>query len=252
VHSIRVLAFALLRNQAVGKSKNAQEFSQGGNRLQALNPHGISSWNKWKLVHRPIGVKNPPACALQQVPRLKEQLDAINRLIGDPIRVTDLCIDFIEAHEVKVVGRRKKKHSPGPGDAMELSNTLQGVGQMFDGLAGNDNIEESVGKGKGMGIPLDEAGWCPRIHGLPSLFADRDSGEREINSARERTRAREFPDEPAAAASDLLRAKTFHIANRARNPLVPRSRGVVIGGIKLVVLAVPSIVIGSKAHICAL
>src|SRR5437879_13075 len=67
-------------------------------------------------------------------------------------------VNFIQAHEIGVVGRRQEKFSTRPRDAVHFADGGEDLREMLDGFAGNHEVEGSVGERQALRVPLYKRG----------------------------------------------------------------------------------------------
>ena len=118
------------------------------------------------------GAKNLPAGFPQKAASLKKNLDSIERLVLNPIRMAEFGINLIETHEIQIIGGRKEEQAARTRDAVELLDAFQRFRQVFDSFAGNNNVEKPIGKRQSMRVALRERCRCSGVLRLPAFFAD--------------------------------------------------------------------------------
>src|ERR1700674_3331355 len=112
-------------------------------------------------------------------------------------------VDFVEAHEIEMVGSGEEEFATGASDAVHLGKGGLDLGQVLDSFAGDEDIEGVVGKGQALGVALNE-----RNRGRVAVTAKLGAGGVERGSGKSAggdvgSGAGEEPDEAAAATRDF-------------------------------------------------
>src|SRR5713226_4484778 len=115
-------------------------------RFQSLPSHRVAAGEKRKLMYRAVGVKNLPAGLADPAVNLRKPLAAVERLVVLPFGMTEARIDFVQPHEIEIVGRREEEFASGPRDTVHLGNGRLHLRQVLDGFAGNHYVERLIGK----------------------------------------------------------------------------------------------------------
>src|SRR5467141_283556 len=99
-----------------------------------------------QLVNCSVGAKNGPTRTAHVRPNLREPLAAIKRLVIPAPGVAHSSIQFVEAHQVRVIRSCEKKFGAGARDSPHFAQCLPHIGNMLDGFAGNYQIKRLIGE----------------------------------------------------------------------------------------------------------
>lgn len=83
-------------------------------------------------------------------------LTAVERLVAVAPRMTESCIDFIQAHKVEVVRRGEKKLASGSCDAVHFRDGPLYQRQVFNRFARQNNVKRVIGERQVPSIALDD------------------------------------------------------------------------------------------------
>jgi hypothetical protein len=103
-----------------------------------------------------VGVEDGPSGAADPAVDLREPLAAVERLIVATMGVAEARVDFIEAHEIEIVGSGEEKTAAGASDAEHFAEGILNARKMLDGFAGDDDVKGIVGEGEVLCVPLNE------------------------------------------------------------------------------------------------
>src|SRR5260370_2450540 len=70
--------------------------------------------------------------------------------------MSEMCVNFVETHEIRIVGRGQIKCATRARNAMHFAKGSHHAGQVFNGLAANHDVEGVVRKGQTLRISLNE------------------------------------------------------------------------------------------------
>ncbi len=99
-----------------------------------------------------------PACSSDVTKNLREPLASIEWLVVLAVWMTELRVEFVQPHEIGVVGSRQEEFSAGPGDSVHLGESTLDIRQVFDRLARNQEIEGVIGEWQILCVGLNERG----------------------------------------------------------------------------------------------
>ena len=116
--------------------------------FQRVPAYGVAPGNDRKLVHGAVGAKDGPTGLANPSVDLRKPLAAIERLVVLAGGMTQAGIEFIEAHEIGIVGRGEEEFTARRGDTVKFAKGGLHLGQMLDGLARNHDVKSVVGKGR--------------------------------------------------------------------------------------------------------
>src|SRR5713226_10246208 len=102
---------------------------------------GVAAGDERKLMHRTVGAENGPASLADPLMNLRKPLAAVEGLLVLPPRMTEARVDFVQAHEIKVVGCGQEEFAAGLRDTVHLDNGRLHLGKMLDSLAGNHHVK---------------------------------------------------------------------------------------------------------------
>ena len=140
--------------------EGAEEFAEGARGFEGLPAEGVAAGNEGKLMDGAVGAEDGPASAADPAMDLREALAAVEGLIVPAMGMAEARVDFVEAHEIEIVGSGEEKTATGASDAKHFAEGVLNAGKMLDGFAGDDNIEGVAGEGEVLRIALDErSGW---------------------------------------------------------------------------------------------
>src|SRR5260370_25074966 len=87
-----------------------------------------ASWKEWKLMYRAVRPENCPTCSSNMTKNLREPLASIEWLVVLAVRMTELRVEFVQPHEIGVVGSRQQEFAAGPSDSVHLGERTLDIG----------------------------------------------------------------------------------------------------------------------------
>ena len=235
-------------SEEVSIREGAEEFADGAMGFEGMPADGIAAGDERKLMDGAIGAKNGPAGFANPAMDLRKPLATIEGLVVSTGGMTEASVDFVETHEIEIVGSREEKTAAGASDAEHFAEAGVHMGKMLDGLAGNDDVEGIAGKGKTLSIALNE-GSRKRLSICCKFGAGGvERGGRKIAASDLSASAREMADETAASTGNFQNAKAGDGAEVFEDQLVPRSGGVFVSGIGVKDALMPGVVVSAQAH----
>ncbi len=114
-----------------------------------------------------------------------------------------MCVNFVETHEIRIVGRGQIKCATRARNAMHFAKGSHHAGQVFNGLAGNHDVEGVVRKGQALRISLNERTKGRATIGRELGTGSVQRGRRKIATCYASASIHEFPNETTATTSNL-------------------------------------------------
>jgi hypothetical protein len=237
-----------LGSDEIGQGEGAKEFADGAAGLERTPAKRIAAGNDGKLMDGAVGMEDGPAGRTDPALDLDKPLAAVKGLIVATMRMTEMCVSLVEAHEIEIVGSGEKEAGLRTGDTIHFADSRADVGKMFDGFAGDDEVEGVVGERQTLSVGLYEPGFRSIRRAGKFAGSELKGRKRKIATGDGSAAASHAVGEAATAAGEFQNAQACDIAEVLANQLVPRSEAVVASGVSIVVTAMPSVIVGAKAH----
>lgn len=138
--------------------EGGEEFAKGARGFERLPAERVAAGDEGKLVDGAVGAEDGPAGAADPAMDLREALAAVERLIVAAMGMAEAGVDFVEAHEIKIVGSGEEKTSTRASDAEHFAESVLNPGKMLDGFAGDEDVERIVSEGEILRVTLNDAG----------------------------------------------------------------------------------------------
>src|SRR5712692_10406347 len=124
--------------------------------FEGLPAERVAARDERKLMHGAVGTKNGPADAADPAVNLRKPLAAVEGLVVPARGMAEARVDFVETHEIKVVGSGEEEPAAGAGDAVHLDDSSLHLRQVLDCLAGDHGVKGVIGKRQALRIALDK------------------------------------------------------------------------------------------------
>jgi len=237
-----------LRGDEISKGEGAEEFAHGATGFESLPANGVVARKNRELMDSAVGAKNGPTGVADAFENLREPLTAVERLIVLAMGVAEASVQLVEAHKIGVVGSGQKEFALGTGDAMHFGKGGGSIGQVLDGLAGDDHVKRVRSERKILRVALGEGGKWTRGRRGNLGVRDAQSSDGEVASDDAGAGELKFAYEAATAAGDFQNVKAGDGPEIFAHYGVPGAGGVFVLRIGVVEALMPDIVGGLEGH----
>ena len=180
----------------------------------------------------------------------------VERLVcsGRGPAIPGASVNIIEPHKIKVIWRGEEERAAGAGDARHFTQRCRGIRQMFDGFAGDDDVEGAGGVRQILRVSLRklQANAGPRFRAGGVSARDLQRGAGEIRAEHPGATRSQEAGKASATASHFQNAQALDGRQIFAHQLVPRAVCVLAFRRGVGNFLVPIVVLSREAHPSAL